>query len=132
MRGRVALFLCRRWAREPVKTRSRKFTVKDIDPFVTVEDRDGAPHAGAVTVAIGVALQKPDGTWGVHELTDEVDGRRGLCAGASQETAGSPRSTALLETKRRLVAALNRLREHYERVYVCRRPRKDRHPVEKP
>lgn len=128
----MALFLCRRWAREPVKTQSRKFTVKEIDPFVTIECRDGAPSTGAVTVAVGVALQKSDGTWGVHELTDEVDGRRGLCAGTPREMAGSLKNTAVLETKKRLVDALNRLREHYGRVYVCRRPRKDGHPDEKP
>lgn len=128
----MALFLCRRWATEPVKRRSRKFTVKEIDPFITVEYQDGAPHAGAVTVVIGVALQKSDGTWGVHELTDEVDGRRKLCAGTPPETAGSLRGTAVLETKKRLVDALNRLKEHYGRVYVCRQPRRDRHPDGKP
>ena len=114
----MALFFCRRWVREPVKTRVRKFTIREIEPFVTVEYRDGALAAGVVAVAIGVAIQKADGKWGVHELRDETDVCRALYSAASQEMAERLKSRALLETERRLVDALNRLKNHYERVYV--------------
>jgi len=117
----VALFFCRRSVREPVKRHTRRFTVKEIEPFVTVEYRDGVPTGGAVVALIGVAVRKADGIWGVHELSDETNACRARHGSASPETAERLRNRAVLEMKRRLVDALNRLREHYETVYVYSR-----------
>lgn len=112
----MALFFCRRSFREPVKT--PRFTVKEIEPFVAVEYRDGVPNGGVVVVVIGVAVQKADGRWGVHELSDEANTCRGRHGSTSPGMAETFRHRAVLEVKRRLVHALNRLREHHTRVYV--------------
>lgn len=89
-----------------------------MEPFFTVEYRDGVPASPVVAVVIGVAIRKADGTWGTHELADETDLRRAFRGQTSPETAERLRMRAVLETKGRLVEALNRLREHYERIYV--------------
>jgi hypothetical protein len=115
---KVALFFCRRSVKEPVRTRAPRFTVKEIEPFVAVEYRDGALIGSVVVAAIGVAIRKEDGKWGVHELSDETDFCRARRNGASPEPVEGLRDRAALEMKRRLVNALNRLKEHYERVYV--------------
>jgi hypothetical protein len=114
----VALFFCRRRIKEPPKRRSPRFTIGEIEPFFTVEYRDCVPASPAVAVTIGVAIRKTDGTWGMHELADETDLRRYLRAQTSPEIGERQRTKAVLETKGRLVEALNRLREHYERIYV--------------
>lgn len=114
----MALFFCRRRAKEPPKRRSPRFSVKEIEPFLTVGYPDGAPLKTVVPVVIGVAIQKADGTWGTHELTDEMDLRRPLRARTFPEPAERVGERVAMETKRRLVEALNRLNEHYERVYV--------------
>ena len=114
----MALFFCRRSARGPVKTRTPRFTVKEIEPFVAVEYRDGLPNMGVVVAVIGVAIQKADGEWGAHKLSDEANACRGRRGSTSPETAERLRNRAVLEVKRRLVHALNRLREHHTRVYV--------------
>lgn len=118
----MALFFCRRRVKEPVRPQSQRFTIGEVDPFFTVECGDDAPTPGAVAVVIGVALQNTDGRWGVHELSDDADVKRRLRPGASQEMAESLKSRAVLEAKKRLVDALNRLKEHYGRIYVYQRP----------
>ncbi len=113
----VALFFCRRSIKEPVKARVRRFTIKEIEPFVTIEHREDRLTGSMVAVVIGVAICKDDGTWGVHELSDETGGwtRTGRTSWDGAETCGK---RAILEMKRRLAGALNRLADHYERVYV--------------
>jgi hypothetical protein len=101
-----------------VKRRTPRFTVREIEPFVTVEYRDGVPTGGVVVGFIGVAIQKTDGRWGVHELSDEADACWQRHGSTSLKMAERLRNRAVLEMKRRLVDALNRLREHYDRVYV--------------
>ncbi len=113
-----ALFMCKRSCREPAVRRVRRFTIKEIEPFLTVEYRRDTCDGGMFCAVLGVAIQKENGAWGTHELSDEMD------AGLSGRlhTAADPierlKSKALPLMKRRLVDALNRLRENYERVYV--------------
>jgi hypothetical protein len=110
----VALFFCRRWTAIPEKTRTRRFTIEEVEPFITVEYRNGTA-GDLVVAAIGVATQKADGRWGTHELSDEA---RLYCKDPWPGTAGRGSDARLLEVKARLVRALNRLREHYGRIYV--------------
>lgn len=114
----MALFFCRRWAKEAVKIHAPKFTIEEIEPFAAVDCGDAALRTGVVAIVIGVAIKKTDGRWGVHELSDETDVHHALSMGTSLEVAEKLKNKAVLETKRRLVEALNRLGEHYERVYV--------------
>jgi hypothetical protein len=114
----MACFMCRRSHTETVKKRMKKFTVKEIEPFITVAHRPGALNPGVFVAVLGAALQKGDGRWETHELSDEIDGacaQRGRLPPAAGEHV---RDKAILEMKRRLLDALNRLREHHERVYV--------------
>jgi hypothetical protein len=94
----------------------KKFTAKEIEPFVTVTHRAGAFNRGVLVAVLGVALQKADSKWQTHELSDEIDGdsTRRLWPVPGEHARGK----AVSEMKRRLLDALNRLREHYERVYV--------------
>ena len=113
----MAVFFCRRSIREPVKVRVRRFTIKEIEPFVTTEHREDGLTGSMVAVVIGVAIRKEDGRWGVHELSDETGGwaRTGRTSWDGVETCGK---RTILEMKRRLAGALNRLADHYDRVYV--------------
>ena len=96
----------------------KKFTAKEIEPFVTVTHRPGASNRGVVIAVLGAALQKADGRWETHELSDEIDGECSRRSRLSLMTGEHMRRKAIAEMKRRLLDALNRLREHYERVYV--------------
>jgi hypothetical protein len=71
-----------------------------------------------VVASLGAALQKADGRWETHELSDEIDGAWGRRGGPSPETDARMRGKAVAQMKKRLRDSLNRLREHYERVYV--------------
>ena len=113
-----ALFMCKRSVRERAARGVRRFTVKEIEPFLRIEYRRGACDGGSFCAVLGVAIQKEDGTWGTHELSDETDAGLSRRLHASGEPIESLRSKALPVMKKRLVGALNRLREHYERVYV--------------
>lgn len=104
--------------REPVKICTPRFTLKEVEPFVVIEHRDGARDGSLVFAVIGVAIQKADGRWGVHELSDEVDACRALSRSASAHAIERMIARATVETQKRLVEALNRLREHYGRVYI--------------
>jgi hypothetical protein len=112
----VALFICKRSVREPLKT--PRFTVEEIEPFVAVEYRDGVPDGGVAVAVIGVAIEKADGGWRLHKLSDEANVRLGRHGSTSPEMAESLRNRAAFKVKRRLVHALNRLRERHTRVYV--------------
>jgi hypothetical protein len=94
----------------------KKFTAKEIEPFVMATQRPGGLNRGVFVAILGVALQKADGRWETHELTDEIDGdsTRRLPLKSGEQL----RCKAVFEMKRRLLGALNRLREHYDRVYV--------------
>jgi hypothetical protein len=96
----------------------KKFTVKEIEPFVTVTHRPGALNRGVFIAVLGTALQRADGRWETHELSDEIDGECARRSRLSPVTGDYARRKAVAEMKRRLLDALNRLREHYERVYV--------------
>ncbi len=95
----------------------KKFTAKEIEPFVAVAYRPGASNRGVFVVALGAALLKPDGRWETHELSDEVDGdsMRRMSLVTGERLKGCK---AVCQMKRRLLDALNRLREHYDQVYV--------------
>jgi len=114
----AALFICRRSCRELKARRAKRFTIKEIEPFLFVEYRQEASAGGSFCAILGVAIQKENGAWGVHELSDEAD------AGRSQPLCTSPalmeklKCRAAAQMKKRLVEALNRLRDHYERVYI--------------
>ncbi len=108
--------MCRRSNAETFRKRMKKFTAKEIEPFVTVTHRAGALNRGVLVAVLGVALQKADSRWETHELSDEIDGDSTLRRWPV--TGEHVRDKAVTEMKRRLLDALNRLREHYERVYV--------------
>ena len=114
----MALFFCRRSVREPLKTRTPRFTVEEIEPFVALEYRDGAPNGGVAVAVLGVAIQRADGAWGLHRLSDEAKACRGRQGSTSSETVERLKNRAVLEVKKRLVLALNRLRKHHAGVYV--------------
>ena len=114
----MACFICRRRrAGRPTK-RMKRFTSKDIEPFLTVTRRLGGPNASVLVASLGAALQKADGRWETHELSDEDygDGSRRVRPAPGMDAYG--RGGAVNRMKKRLRDALNRLREHYERVYV--------------
>ena len=110
--------MCRRSNTEPVRKRMKKFTAKEIEPFVTVTHRPGALNRGVFTAVLGTALRKADGRWETHELSDEIHGECARRLRLSPETGEDVRGKAVTEMKRRLLDALNRLREHYDQVYV--------------
>ncbi len=114
----AALFMCKRSCRQRAVRRVRRFTIKEIEPFLTVEYRRDACDGGSFCAVLGVAIQKENGTWGTHELSDETDAGLSQRLHAAAEPIERLKSKALPLMKRRLVDALNRLREHYERVYV--------------
>lgn len=110
--------MCKRSDTETVKKRMKKFTAKEIEPFVAVAHRPGASNRGVVVASLGAALQKANGRWETHELSDEIDAECARRGRLSPVTDGRVTGKAVIEMKRRLLDALNRLREHYERVYV--------------
>jgi len=110
--------MCRRSNTEPVRKRMKKFTAKEIEPFVTVAHRPGASNRGVFIAVLGTALQKADGRWETHELSDEIDGEWLRRLRLSPVTGEHVRGKAVTEMKRRLLDAVNRLREHHDRVYV--------------
>ena len=114
----AALFMCKRSCRERAVRRVRRFTIKEIEPFLTVEYRRDACDGGLFCAILGVAIQKENGTWGTHELIDETEAGLSQRLPAGEEPFESLRSKALPLLKKRLVGALNRLRENYARVYV--------------
>ncbi len=111
----MACFFCRRRDAERVRKRVRKFTSKEIEPFVTVRRRVDGSYRGAVVAVLGAALLKEDGKWETYELTDEMDGAWGRHGSLPSDTEIGK---AVGQMKRRLRDALNRLREHYEQVYI--------------
>lgn len=113
-----ALFMCKRSRKERAVRRVRRFTVEEIEPFLRVEYRRDARHGGLFCAVLGVAMQRENGTWGTHELSDETDAGLSRRLLAEDERIETLRSKALPLMKKRLVEALNRLREHYGRVYV--------------
>ena len=113
-----ALFMCKRSCRERAVKRLKRFTIKEIEPFLTVEYRRDACDGGSFCAVLGVAIQKENGTWGTHELSDETDAGLSQRLHAAAEPIERLKIKALPLMKRRLVDALNRLREHYERVYL--------------
>ncbi len=108
--------MCRRSNAETVRKPMKKFTAKEIEPFVTVTHRAGALNRGVLVGVLGVAVQKADNRWHTHELFDETEGdpARHPWPAAGEHVRGK----AVTQMKGRLLDALNRLREHYERVYV--------------
>jgi len=113
-----ALFMCKRSVGERAARGVRRFTVKEIEPFLRIEYRRDAFDGGSFCAILGVAIQKENGTWGTHELSDETDASLSGRLRASGEPIESLMSKAVPLMKKRLVGALNRLREHYGRVYV--------------
>ena len=110
--------MCRRSNTEPVRKRMKKFTAREIEPFVTVTHRPGTLNRGVFIAVLGAALQKTDGRWETLELSDEIDGECVRRLRLSLPTGEHVRGKAITEMKRRLLDALNRLREHYDQVYV--------------
>jgi hypothetical protein len=98
--------------------RMKRFTSKDIEPFLTVTCRPDGPDAGVLVASLGAAVQKADGRWETHDLSDEAcgDGSRRVRQAPGMDEYG--RGKAVSQMKKRLRDALNRLKEHYERVYV--------------
>ena len=113
-----ALFMCKRSVRERAAGIARRFTVKEIEPFLKIEYRRDACDGGSFCAILGVAIQKENGTWGTHELSDETESSLSYRVHAGDEPIKNLKNKALPLMKKRLVAALNRLREHYARVYV--------------
>ncbi len=114
----MALFMCKRSYKEPAVRRGKRFTVKEIEPFLTIEYRCGTSDAGLLCAVLGVAIQKENGSWGIHELSDETDAGLSWQLCDSVTLAEQLKNRVAAQMKKRLVEALNRLREHYERVYV--------------
>ena len=48
--------MCRRSNAETFRKRMKKFTAKEIEPFVTVTHRAGALNRGVLVAVLGVAL----------------------------------------------------------------------------
>jgi hypothetical protein len=44
----------------------KKFTAREIEPFVTVTHRPGTLNRGVFIAVLGAALQKTDGRWETH------------------------------------------------------------------
>jgi hypothetical protein len=96
----------------------KRFTSKDIEPFLTLTRRLDGPNESVLVASVGAALQKADGRWETHELSDEAYGDGLRRARAAPGTDAYGRGEAVSRMKKRLRDALNRLREHYEQVYV--------------
>ena len=113
----MALYICRRWSREPHKTRTPRFTLKDIEPFTSVEYRGDGLNGSVAVAVIGVAMQNSDGRWEMRQLSDET---RVLAQqeSVSTDAAERLRNRLISEMTRRLVHALNKLKENCGRVYV--------------
>ena len=113
-----ALFMCKRSVREQAARSVRRFTVKEIEPFLRIEYRRDACDGGSLCAILGVAIQKENGTWWTHQLSDEMEASLSRRVHGGDEPIESLKSKTLPLMKKRLVGALNRLREHYARVYV--------------
>jgi hypothetical protein len=113
-----ALYMCKRSVKERAARSTRRFTVKEIEPFLRIEYRRDACDGGSFCAILGVAIQKENGTWGTHELIDETEASLSHRIHAGDEPNKSLENKAVPLMKKRLVGALNRLSEHYARVYV--------------
>ena len=113
----MALYMCRRWSREPQEIRTPRFTRKDIEPFVTVEYREDGLDKSVAVAVIGVAMQNSDGRWEMRRLSDEtrVPAQQESASRDAAEGLGNRRISQMI---RRLVHAVNKLKEHCGRVYV--------------
>jgi hypothetical protein len=114
----AALFMCKRSCGDRTARRVRRFTIKEIEPFLTVEYRRDTCDGGSFCAVLGVAIQRGNGTWGTHELSDEAEAGLSRRLHAAAEPIERLKNETLTLVKRRLVDALNRLRDHYGRIYV--------------
>ena len=113
----MALFICRSWGKVPPRKPTTRFKVKEVEPFVTVVHCKETLAGSTAVAVIGVAMERPDGGWDTLELSEEAD--MGKWRGDTPpETARRSTNRPTLEMTRRLVTALNRLREHSGRIYV--------------
>ena len=65
--------MCRPSNAETFRKRMKKFTAKEIEPFVTVTHRAGALN-GAEVAVLGVRCRRLTVDGKTHELSDEIDG----------------------------------------------------------
>jgi hypothetical protein len=96
----------------------KKFTAKDVEPFVAFHYRRCALRGGLFVAVLGVAIQKADGRWGLHELWDETSAEGFRHVMSLSDIPEQTKNSVTLEMKKRLVDSLNRLRENYERLYI--------------
>jgi hypothetical protein len=114
----VAYFMCKRSFTGPAKKPMKKFTVKDIEPFIVFHHRRCALRGAVFVAVLGVAIQKLDGRWGLHELWDETSAEGSRHVRSLSDVTEQMKNSVAVEMKKKLVDSLNRLRENHERLYI--------------